>query len=819
MSDKPIVIITGASGNIGSALSKKLRGKYRVVGMDRPNTKSDVDIDLTSDESVELAFREFRQKYVDRIAAVIHLAAYFDFTGEKSPLYDQVNVNGSRRLLEALTDFEVGRLIYSGTMLVHRPARKDELVNENSPVEPKWAYPESKAETEAVIRGYSDRIPCTFLHLAGLYDESGGVPTLTHQIARIYEWDFKSQLYAGDLDVGQAFIHLDDMLEAFALAVEKRNELPAETVILAGEDRVMSYRELQNALGELIHGEYEWRTYVLPEPLAKAGAWIQENSEPVVPDAIDKGEKPFIRPFLIDLASDHYALDISRARDLLGWEPRHFIGEELSAIVKNLKADPLGWYRRNGIRPPDWMEEAAEEKHEQPEALRKRHERGYREEHNRNLWGHLLNTGLGAWLLVGWLSLGYESAFLVASDIASGLAILVLGLLSLSWRLPLARWLTAAVGCWLLAAPLFFWAPTAAAYLNDTLVGTLVIGFSVLTRPAPGVSPVAAVTGPTIPPGWDYSPSSWFQRLLIIILAFVGFYISHYLASYQLGHIDGVWEPFFSGARPDAKNGTEEIITSPVSEAWPVPDAGVGALTYLLEILTGIIGSTRRWRTMPWLVLLFGIMIVPLGAVSITFIIIQPILLDTWCTLCLIAAAAMVIQIPYSLDELIVTCQFLDRRRRAGRPLLSVLLFGDTDDGPWRISEDDNFAQSPPRIVKEMLTGGISFSRGLVGCVALGVWLMFTPITLGATGAMADANHLIGSILIVISVTALAEVARPLRYFNMFLGLALLITPFIFSSDWLTIAATVVTAIAVMALSIPLGPVKCRYGTWDRYIF
>ena len=305
MSDKPIVIITGASGNIGSALSKKLRGKYRVVGMDRPNTKSDVDIDLTSDESVELAFREFRQKYVDRIAAVIHLAAYFDFTGEKSPLYDQVNVNGSRRLLEALTDFEVGRLIYSGTMLVHRPARKDELVNENSPVEPKWAYPESKAETEAVIRGYSDRIPCTFLHLAGLYDESGGVPTLTHQIARIYEWDFKSQLYAGDLDVGQAFIHLDDMLEAFALAVEKRNELPAETVILAGEDRVMSYRELQNALGELIHGEYEWRTYVLPEPLAKAGAWIQENSEPVVPDAIDKGEKPFIRPFLIDLASDH----------------------------------------------------------------------------------------------------------------------------------------------------------------------------------------------------------------------------------------------------------------------------------------------------------------------------------------------------------------------------------------------------------------------------------------------------------------------------------------------------------------------------------
>ena len=88
---------------------------------------------------------------------------------------------------------------------------------------------------------------------------------------------------------------------------------------------------------------------MLPGPLGRAFVsfvkHIQEKSEPVVPDAIDKGEKPFIRPFLIDLASDHYALDISRARDLLGWEPRHFIGEELSARgnAKEAIASPPGF--------------------------------------------------------------------------------------------------------------------------------------------------------------------------------------------------------------------------------------------------------------------------------------------------------------------------------------------------------------------------------------------------------------------------------------------------------------------------------------------
>lgn len=123
---------------------------------------------------------------------------------------------------------------------------------------------------------------------------------------------------------------------------------------------------------------------------------------------------------------------------------------------------------------------------------------------------------------------------------------------------------------------------------------------------------------------------------------------------------------------PGPKNGTETIITSSVSEAWPVSDAGLGALVYILEIVTGAIGSTRRWRTMPWLVTLFGFLIVPLGVVSITFIIIQPIVIGTWCTLCLIGAAAMVMQIPYSLDELVATGQFLLRRKRAGKNLLRV---------------------------------------------------------------------------------------------------------------------------------------------------
>lgn len=787
--------------------------------MDLKPDKCDMVADLTSADSLRLAFNQLHREHGDKIAAVIHLAAYFDFTGVKSVLYEEVNVEGTRRLLDALEPFDVERFIYSGTMLVHKPVSPGEYVTEGSPLAPGWAYPESKAETEAVIQQYGERIPYTLLHLAGLYDENTAVPTLSHQIARIYERAMESHLYSGNLDAGQAFIHLEDMLEVFKRCVDKRTEMPAACTLLAGESEVMSYRELQDALGYQLHGEKQWSTYTLPESIAKAGAWVQEKAEPVVPDALDHGEKPFIKPFMINLSSDHYALDLSRAKQLLDWEPRHFIGDELSSMVGNLKKDPAAWYEHNGIRPPDWMLDAAE-KTDKPERLRRRHENWYREEHARNLWGHLFNIGLGFWLIMSVVRLDYQSTGMVYSDILAGCAIIVFAFLSLSWSLPAARWATAAVGIWVMSAPLLMWAPEPSAYLNGTLVGSLVVGFSVLLRPAPGVSPLAAMTGPTIPPGWHYSPSGWFQRLPIIVLAFIGFFISSYMAAYQLGHVDGLWEPFFAGAVPgDGKNGTEEITTSSVSEAWPVPDAGVGALVYLLEILVGVAGSARRWRTMPWLTTLFGILIVPLGAVSITFIIIQPILLNTWCTLCLIAATAMLLQIPLSVDELVATGQFLWRRKSQGHSLLRVFIFGDTDEGHVQKNAGDSFQMVSLRAAtREVLSGNVRWSWGLGTCIVAGGLLMLSRILFGVEGPLADAHHLIGALLITLSVTALAEVARPVRLVNIFLGLGLLICTFILEAGLLATVASLVLAVVIIVCSIPRGPVKGSYGNWNRII-
>ncbi len=156
------------------------------------------------------------------------------------------------------------------------------------------------------------------------------------------------------------------------------------------------------------------------------------------------------------------------------------------------------------------------------------------------------------------------------------------------------------------------------------------------------------------PPGWDNNPSSWRDRLPIIGLSVWGFLIAGYLTLFQVDVITTVWEPFFG-------DGSRTVLNSRFSRVLPVPDAALGAFGYLLDAVTGAVGSPHRWRRMPWIVILFGIAVGPLGLISMTLVIIQPVLLDAWCSLCLLSALVSALMIGPAMDEVLASLQFLKR--------------------------------------------------------------------------------------------------------------------------------------------------------------
>jgi len=416
-------------------------------------------------------------------------------------------------------------------------------------------------------------------------------------------------------------------------------------------------------------------------------------------------------------------------------------------------------------------------------------------------WAHIAVMPLGAWLIASPFMFAYPRAALAWSDILSG--ILVIALAALSYRGALwAPFANAGIGLWVMFAPLLFWAPDPASYANDTLIGALVTTFAVI------IPMRIAMPGPEVPPEWSYNPSTWPQRGPIVALAIVSYLMARYMSAFQLGHIESVWDPFFG-------DGTMLVLTSEVSKAFPISDAGLGAYTYMIEILSGLMGDERRWRTMPWMVALFGIAVIPLGIVSVVLIVLQPIAVGAWCTLCLISAVLMLIMAALSLDEVLASIQFLLISKRAGRSVWVMFWNGGTL--PERVA-DIGLSRGEVGPWAGMF-GGATFPRTLGASALLGVWLMASPDIFNIVGRAADSDHLLGALVVVVAITAMAEVARAFRFANILLAVAIMAAPWVLGGTPLTARLNdLVAGVLLIALSLPRGKIQNRYGGWNPFI-
>ncbi len=343
-----VILITGASGRIGFKSAERFSEKFQIVGFDvylagqLPGVEF-VAVDMATDESVKEGLDHVRERYGNKIASVIHLAAYYSFSAPESSNYDRITVKGTERLLKGLQSFEVEQFIFSSTMLVHKPAAPGIKITEDSPLEGKWGYPASKIKTEELIHKARGKIPAVNLRIAGVYDDHCHSIPLSNQLQRIFENQKEAHVFAGDVTHGAAFVHMDDLVDALALCVQKRKTLPPEITFLIGEETTFSYDALQRMMQRLIYGK-EWKTWSVPKPLAKMGARVLE----LIPFV----KSGFIKPWMIDLADDHYELDISRAKKVLGWQPRYRVDKVIPQWIKELKSDPVMWYDENKLKAP-----------------------------------------------------------------------------------------------------------------------------------------------------------------------------------------------------------------------------------------------------------------------------------------------------------------------------------------------------------------------------------------------------------------------------------------------------------------------------------
>lgn len=465
--------------------------------------------------------------------------------------------------------------------------------------------------------------------------------------------------------------------------------------------------------------------------------------------------------------------------------------------------------------------------------------------HQQTLWVYWTLVMLGIWTMLAPFTFGYgnesfwvdpsggrgawlsnathtslRANLMIWSDVLSGLLLVCFAWRSLTPNRPVSLWTCCFIGVWLTLAPVLFWAPTASAYLSDTTVGILVMALTILIPGMPNMIMYMQM-GPAKPPGWSYNPASWPQRWIMIATGFAGWIVSRYLAMFQLGNIDYVWDPFFGFAA-----GTKQVLNSKMSHMWPISDGALGAVSYTFEFMMGFMGSPSRWRTMPWMVAFFGILVIPLGLTHIVLVISQPVVVHHWCAMCLLAALIMLPMIPLEVDEVVAMGQhMLQAKRRGDRGGSLWLIFwkGGSAEGctpDERTPALIDLPQNPWKLFVASIWG-MSFPWTLIVSTLLGLTVMFLPTAygLGIQTHAADLGHLGGAMIITVSVISMGEVVRIGRYLNVLFGLAVLSVP------WMLETATHGYALscaalgaAVIVLALPRGPKKETYGMWDRYV-
>lgn len=184
------------------------------------------------------------------------------------------------------------------------------------------------------------------------------------------------------------------------------------------------------------------------------------------------------------------------------------------------------------------------------------------------------------------------------------------------------------------------------------------------------------------------NPSSWNVRYVICLFALVAVVIATFLSLYQWKLIHSIWDPLFG------TNGTMKVLDSQLSHemrGWMrIPDASLGAIAYIGDIFFALAGSSRRWKDRPWLVMLFGISVIPVGLVSILLVFLQGTVVHHWCFLCFITAAISLILIFLGYGEVKASVTYLYRiyRKSEGFKMVWKTLWGSPSEIAYEVAKE-----------------------------------------------------------------------------------------------------------------------------------
>ncbi|HEV7517416.1 MAG TPA: NAD-dependent epimerase/dehydratase family protein, partial [Thermoanaerobaculia bacterium] len=214
------VLVTGGTGFTGKALVKRLLDQgHEVTALDY---KEGLKTQELRDWGAQVVIGSVTDKDVVRRAmdgaeVVHHLAAAFRETDVPQSFYDQVNVGGTRNVLEAAFDQKVRKLIYCSTCGVHGNIDHPPG-GEDAPIQPADYYQRTKYQAEPIVLDFFRRgLPAVILRPAAIYGP-GDPERFMMIFRRVAKGTFPM---FGDGKTLYHPLYIDNLVEAFLLAMQE----------------------------------------------------------------------------------------------------------------------------------------------------------------------------------------------------------------------------------------------------------------------------------------------------------------------------------------------------------------------------------------------------------------------------------------------------------------------------------------------------------------------------------------------------------------------------------------------------------------------
>ena len=322
------VLVTGATGFTGSHLCKRLVNKgYNVRALARKTSeltelqKLDLEItygDVTDPKSLARALKGTEIVY--------HLAAAFLHDGLPEKTFWEVNVEGTKNLLQTAQQEGVQCFVHCSTVGVHGDI-KNPPANEMTPYRPGDYYQESKTEGERVVLKYmaAGHLPIVVFRPAGIYG-----PRDLRLLKLFKTIKTRTFVMLGSGEVIYQMIYIDDLVDGIVLCGTEEQAL-GHVYILTGEEPT-TLNQLARVIAEVLHVR-PTRLRFPVTPVYLAGFACELLCKPL-------GINPPLYRRRVDFFRKTRCFDISKAKRQLGFKPK----TDLRTGIR-LTAE---WYQKEG---------------------------------------------------------------------------------------------------------------------------------------------------------------------------------------------------------------------------------------------------------------------------------------------------------------------------------------------------------------------------------------------------------------------------------------------------------------------------------------